>query len=78
MYIGVVVTSSGGAGVWQNKRTGLFNFVGEHNGRPLYKKNSTLEYLYFLHGTEWLIGPDFKEAHGGKNKKSFTEIGFSK
>jgi len=62
---GVVVTSSGGAGVWQNKRTGLFNFVGEHNGRPLYKKNSTLEYLYFLHGTEWLIGPNFKEAHGG-------------
>jgi len=61
----VVVTSSAGAGVWQNKRTGLFNFVGEHNGRPLFKKNSTHEYLYYLDNSEWLIGPDFKKSHGG-------------
>ena len=61
----LVVTSSGGAAVWQNKRTGLFTFVGEHNGRPLYQKNSTREYLYYVNGSEWLIGPDFKKAHGG-------------
>ena len=60
------MTSSGGAGVWQNKRTGLFTFVGEHNGRPLYKKNATAEYLYYLQGSEWLIGPDFNKAHGGE------------
>jgi len=61
----LLVTSSGGAAVWQNKRTGLFNFIGEHSGRPLYQKNSTLEFLYYVNGTEWLIGPDFKKAHGG-------------
>merc|ERR1711868_309010 len=61
----VVVTSSAGTGVWQNKRTGLFNFVGEHNGRPLFKKNSTHEYLYYLDSSEWLMGPDFKKSHGG-------------
>ena len=62
----VVVTSSGGAAVWQNKRTGLFHFIGEHNGRPLYRKNSTREYLYYQSSdSEWLIGPDFKKAHGG-------------
>ena len=61
----LVVTSSGGAAVWQNKRTGLFNFVGEHGGRPLYQKNSTLEYLFYVKGSEWLIGPDFNKAHGG-------------
>ena len=62
----LVVTSSGGAAVWQNKRTGLFNFVGEHGGRPLYQKNSTLEYLFYVKGSEWLIGPDFNKAHGGE------------
>ena len=61
----VVITSSAGAGVWQNKRTGLFNFIGEHNGRPLYKKNSTMEFLYYLNGSEWLVGPDFKKGNGG-------------
>ena len=30
----MLVTSSGPAAVWQNKRTGLFSFIGEHNGRP--------------------------------------------
>ena len=65
-------TSSGvsspmsGAGVWQNKRTGLFNFIGEHNGRPLYKKNSTMEFLYYRNGSEWLVGPDFKKGNGGR------------
>ena len=63
----VVVTSSAGAGVWQNKRTGLFSFIGEHNGRPLYKKKSTMEFLYYLNGSEWLVGPDFKKGNGGKH-----------
>jgi len=62
----IVVTSSKGAGVWQNKRTGLFQFIGEHNGRPVYLKNSTSEYLYYsTKGAEWLVGPDFKTANGG-------------
>jgi len=62
----VVVTSNKGAAVWQNKRTGLFQFIGEHNGRPVYQKNSTKEYLYYsTRGAEWLVGPDFKRAHGG-------------
>jgi len=62
----MVVTSSKGAGVWQNKRTGLFQFIGEHNGRPVYQKNSTKEFLYYSNtGAEWLVGPDFKTAHGG-------------
>jgi len=62
----IVVTSSKGAGVWQNKRTGLFKFIGEHNGRPVYFKNSTNEYLYYsTTGAEWLVGPNFKTANGG-------------
>jgi len=62
----IVITSSKGAGVWQNKRTGLFTFIGEHNGRPVYQKNSTREYLYYSNkGAEWLVGPDFKTANGG-------------
>jgi len=62
----IVVTSSKGAGVWQNKRTGLFDLVGEHNGRPVYQKNATKEYLYYSDkGAEWLVGPDFKTTHGG-------------
>ena len=73
----VVVTSSGGAGVWQNKRTGLFTFVGEHNGRPLYKKNATAEYLYYLQGSEWLIGPDFNKAHGGECLVCFQTVLFN-
>ena len=64
----IVITSSKGAGVWQNKRTGMFQFIGEHNGRPVYQKNSTKEYLYYsTKGAEWLVGPDFKTAHGGKS-----------
>eukprot|EP00092_Neocalanus_flemingeri_P091856 GFUD01116541.1.p1 GENE.GFUD01116541.1~~GFUD01116541.1.p1 ORF type:complete len:494 (-),score=122.32 GFUD01116541.1:173-1591(-) len=62
----VVVTSSKGAAVWQSKRTGLFQFIGEHNGRPVYLKNSTSEYLYYSSaGAEWLVGPNFKTAQGG-------------
>ena len=34
----MVVTSAGPAAVWQNKRTGLFAFIGEHNGRPWERK----------------------------------------
>jgi len=62
----MVIKSSKGAGVWQNKRTGLFDFIGEHNGRPIYQKNSTKEFLYYSDkGAEWLVGPDFKASHGG-------------
>jgi len=62
----VVITSDGGAAVWQSRRTGLFSLVGEHNGRPLYQKNSTKEFLYFgTGGSQWLVGPDFTLSHGG-------------
>jgi len=64
----IVVTSSKGAAVWQNTRTGLFSFVGEHNGRPVYLKNATSEYLYYSTSkTEWLIGDDFNTLRGGIN-----------
>lgn len=62
----LVVTSSAGAAIWQSKRTGKFSLVGEHRGKPLYQKNSTKEFLYFGdRGTEWLVGPDFTQSHGG-------------
>ena len=35
---------SGLAAVWQNKRTGLFQFLGEHNGRPVFV---VIEFLDF-------------------------------
>ena len=63
----MVVTSKGGAAVWQNKRTGLFKFLGEHNGRPVYQNNATKEYLYYTFtGAEWLVGPDFRKPHAGE------------
>jgi len=62
----IVVTSDGMAAVWQNKRTGLFTFIGEHNGRPVYQNNATKEYLYYTFtGAEWLVGPDFRKPHAG-------------
>ena len=62
----MVVTSRGGAAVWQNKRTGLFTFRGEHNGRPVYQNNATKEFLYYTFtGAEWLVGPDFRKPHAG-------------
>jgi len=62
----IVITSSGLAAVWQNKRTGLFQFLGEHNGRPVYQNNATKEYLYYTFtGAEWLVGPDFRKPHAG-------------
>ena len=62
----IVVTSSGPAAVWQNKRTGLFKFIGEHNGRPTYQNNATKEHLYYTFtGAEWLVGPDFRKPHAG-------------
>lgn len=62
----MVVSSEGLAAVWQNKRTGLFRFLGEHNGRPVYQNNATKEYLYYTFtGAEWLVGPDFRKPHAG-------------
>lgn len=62
----MLVTSSGPAAVWQNKRTGLFSFIGEHNGRPVYQNNATKEHLYYTFtGAEWLVGPDFRKPHAG-------------
>lgn len=62
----IIVTSDGMAAVWQNKRTGLFAFIGEHNGRPVYQNNATKEYLYYTFtGAEWLVGPDFRKPHAG-------------
>ncbi|XP_023338588.1 uncharacterized protein LOC111709204 [Eurytemora carolleeae] len=62
----IVVSSDGMAAVWQNKRTGIFRFIGEHNGRPVYQNNATKEYLYYTFtGAEWLVGPDFRKPHAG-------------
>ncbi len=62
----VIVTSDGPAAVWQNKRTGLFKFLGEHNGRPVYQNNATKEFLFYTTvGSEWLVGPDFRKPHAG-------------
>ena len=70
----VVVTSSGPAAVWQNKRTGLFSFIGEHNGRPCYQNNATKEHLYYTFtGAEWLVGPDFRKPHAGNEMKVFVK-----
>ena len=72
----IVVTSDGPAAVWQNKRTGLFVFLGEHNGRPVYQNNATREYLYFTFtGAEWLVGPDFKKPHAGKARDPDQQLG---
>ena len=38
------IICSGLAAVWQNKRTGLFQFLGEHNGRPVFV---VIEFLDF-------------------------------
>ena len=62
----IVVNSNGPAAVWQNKRTGLFKFIGEHNGRPVYQNNATKEFLFYTTvGSEWLVGPDFRKPHAG-------------
>lgn len=62
----VLVNSDGNAAVWQNKRTGLFKFKGEHNGRPVYQNNATKEFLFYTFtGSEWLVGPDFRKPHAG-------------
>ena len=38
----IMVTSDGNAAIWQNKRTGLFFFYGEHNERPVYRNNGVI------------------------------------
>ena len=62
----MIVNSDGAAAIWQNKRTGLFTFLGEHNGRPVYQNNATKEFLFYTFtGSEWLVGPDFRKPHAG-------------
>lgn len=62
----IIVKSNGPAAVWQNKRTGLFKFLGEHNKRPVYQNNATKEFLFYTTvGSEWLVGPDFRKPHAG-------------
>ena len=62
----IIVKSNGPAAVWQNKRTGLFAFLGEHNKRPVYQNNATKEFLFYTTvGSEWLVGPDFRKPHAG-------------
>eukprot|EP00088_Acartia_fossae_P011071 TRINITY_DN15551_c0_g1_i4.p1 TRINITY_DN15551_c0_g1~~TRINITY_DN15551_c0_g1_i4.p1 ORF type:complete len:478 (+),score=86.08 TRINITY_DN15551_c0_g1_i4:162-1595(+) len=62
----IVVSSEGKAAVWQNKRTGVFTFIGEHNGRPVYQNEATKEHLYYTFtGAEWLVGPDYRKPHAG-------------
>jgi len=62
----ILVASDGKAAVWQNKRTGLFSFSGEHNGRPVYQNKATKEFLFYaMTGSQWLVGPDFRKPHAG-------------
>lgn len=62
----ILVNSDGDAAIWQNKRTGLFKFMGEHQGRPVYQNNATKEFLFYTFtGSEWLVGPDFRKPHAG-------------
>jgi len=62
----IIVDSRGKAAIWQNKRTGLFTFLGEHNERPVYQNKATKEFLFFTFtGSEWLVGPDFRKPHAG-------------
>ena len=62
----IIVGSRGPAAIWQNKRTGLFTFLGEHNERPVFQNKATKEYLFFTFtGSEWLVGPDFRKPHAG-------------
>ena len=62
----IIVESRGKAAIWQNKRTGLFTFLGEHNERPVYQNKATKEFLFFTYtGSEWLVGPDFRKPHAG-------------
>jgi len=62
----IIVKSNGPAAVWQNKRTGLFKFLGEHNKRPAYQNDATKEFLFYTTvGSEWLVGPDFRKPHAG-------------
>jgi len=62
----IIVSSDSKAAIWQNKRTGLFYFYGEHNGRPVYRNKATKEFLFYtLSGSQWLVGPDFRKPHAG-------------
>jgi hypothetical protein len=62
----IIVNSEDKAAIWQNKRTGLFEFMGEHNGKPVYQNDATKEFLFFTFtGSEWLVGPDFRKPHAG-------------
>ena len=62
----IIVDSRGKAAIWQNKRTGLFTFLGEHNERPVFQNKATKEFLFFTFtGSEWLVGPDFRKPHAG-------------
>ena len=62
----IIVNSEDKAAVWQNKRTGLFEFMGEHNGKPVYQNDATKEFLFYTFtGSEWLVGPDFRKPHAG-------------
>ena len=72
-----ILYATGQAAVWQNKRTGLFTFMGEHNGRPVYQNNATKEYLYYTFtGAEWLVGPDFRKPHAGNGFASCPRASF--
>ena len=74
----ILINSKGKAAVWQNKRTGLFKFLGENNGRPVYQNNATKEFLFFTFtGSEWLVGPDFRKPHAGIQVLKTREFPFT-
>ena len=52
-----------GAATWQSTSTGLFVFVGEHNGKPLFYNRATQKYLYYFKNSDWLISSDFFKAN---------------
>ena len=52
-----------GAATWQSTSTGLFVFVGEHNGKPLFYNRATQKYLYYFKNSDWLVSSDFFKAN---------------
>ena len=66
-----------GAATWQSTSTGLFVFVGEHNGKPLFYNRATQKYLYYFKNSDWLVSSDFFKANAHVQVLKYFGITFS-
>ena len=66
-----------GAATWQSTSTGLFVFVGEHNGKPLFYNRATQKYLYYFKNSDWLVSSDFFKANAHVQVLRYFYISFS-